>query len=262
MIGVLGGTFDPIHFGHLRPALEMRQALGLAEVRFVPLNVAVHRCQPEASGAQRLAMVRAAVGGEPRFRVDARELQRTGRSYSYETLRSLRSEVGDRQPICLLTGSDAFRDFLSWHRPDDILELAHLVVMQRPGAAAGLDARLSAGWPAPVRRGWGSGPAPGWPHPASSGHAAGYLVDRHPPDHPRRAQSAVSASGCGARHRRAGISLPWSDTGLSCLVPPSPLPGAAPWISPRGGADIVRRTHADRATEAAGPRYPRRPQGA
>ncbi len=148
MIGVLGGTFDPVHFGHLRPALEMQQALGLAEVRFVPLNVAVHRRQPEASGAQRLAMVRAAVGGEPQFRVDARELQRTGRSYSYETLRSLRSELGDRQPICLLTGSDAFRDFLSWHRPDDILELAHLVVMQRPGADAGLDARLR-DWMAP-----------------------------------------------------------------------------------------------------------------
>ena len=132
MLGVLGGTFDPVHFGHLRPALEVRQALGLREVRFVPLNVAVHRPQPEAAGEQRLAMVRAAIAVEPGFVADGRELTRPGSSYSYDTLLSLRRELGESEPICLLIGSDAFRDFLTWHRPDGILGLAHLVVMRRP----------------------------------------------------------------------------------------------------------------------------------
>lgn len=144
MIGVLGGTFDPIHYGHLRPALDSLQALGLEQVRFVPLNQAVHRAQPLASSEQRLAMVQAALAGEPRFVVDARELARPGGSYSYDTLVSLRAELGAEVPICLLTGADAFREFLSWHRPMDILGLAHLVVMERPGAPATSDPDLLA----------------------------------------------------------------------------------------------------------------------
>jgi nicotinate-nucleotide adenylyltransferase len=133
MIGVLGGTFDPIHFGHLRPALDLLQALPLKEVRFVPLRTAVHRPQPLADASQREAMLRAAVAGQAGFVVDARELDRPGRSYTYDTLRALRAELGHRRPIGLLLGSDAFADFLSWHRPDGILDLAHLIVMQRPG---------------------------------------------------------------------------------------------------------------------------------
>lgn len=133
MIGVLGGTFDPIHFGHLRTSLELIQTLGLQEVRFVPLAVAVHRAQPRAGAARRAAMLRTAVAGQAGFLVDERELGREGRSYTYDTLRSLREELGDETPICLLLGSDAFAGFLSWHRPDGVLELAHLVVMQRPG---------------------------------------------------------------------------------------------------------------------------------
>lgn len=144
MIGVLGGTFDPIHYGHLRPALDTLQALGLEQVRFVPLNQAVHRAQPLASSDQRLAMVRVALASEPRFVVDARELARPGGSYSYDTLVSLRAELGAEIPICLLTGADAFREFLSWHRPRDILGLAHLVVMERPGSPAPSDPDLRA----------------------------------------------------------------------------------------------------------------------
>jgi nicotinate-nucleotide adenylyltransferase len=135
MIGVFGGTFDPIHFGHLRPALDILQGLGLREIRFVPLKTAVHRTQPAATGAQRLAMVRAAVDGQPGFVVDERELRRTGCSYSYDTLKSLRSECGPEIPICLLTGLDAFGELLSWYRWEDLAELAHLVVMRRPGAS-------------------------------------------------------------------------------------------------------------------------------
>ncbi len=117
MIGILGGTFDPIHFGHLRPALDCLQGLGLAEVRFIPLNVAVHRPQPLAAPAMRLAMLEAAVRGQPGFVVDTRELERPGGSFSYDTLVSVRAEVGAEIPLCLLVGGDAFAGFLSWHRP-------------------------------------------------------------------------------------------------------------------------------------------------
>jgi len=136
MIGVLGGTFDPIHLGHLRPALEILQDLPLQAVRFIPLRTAVHRTQPVATAAQRLAMVRIAVAGQPGFIVDDRELRRTGNSYSYDTLASLRAELGPRLPICLLMGLDAFAELPTWHRWRDIAELAHLVVMRRPGAEA------------------------------------------------------------------------------------------------------------------------------
>jgi len=134
MIGVLGGTFDPIHFGHLRPALDCLQSLGLDEVRFIPLKVAVHRAQPKASAEARLAMVEAGIAAASGLVADGRELGRGGASYSYDTLCSVRREIGPTTPICLLIGADAFNGFLSWHRPADILSLAHLVVMQRPGA--------------------------------------------------------------------------------------------------------------------------------
>lgn len=135
MIGVLGGTFDPIHFGHLRPALDCLQALGLEEVRLIPLKLAVHRAQPRAAAEVRLAMVQAGVAGAQGLLADGRELAREGASYSYDTLASVRMEIGPTVPMCLLVGADAFNGFLSWHRPADILGLAHLVVMQRPGAA-------------------------------------------------------------------------------------------------------------------------------
>jgi nicotinate-nucleotide adenylyltransferase len=133
MIGVLGGTFDPVHFGHLRPALDLLQALPLKEVRFVPLRSAVHRPQPLADPSQRQGMLKAAVAGQAGLVVDGRELDRAGGSYTYDTLREMRAEFGNRQPIGLLLGSDAFADFLSWHRPDGILDMAHLIVMRRPG---------------------------------------------------------------------------------------------------------------------------------
>ena len=133
MIGVLGGTFDPVHFGHLRAALECLHVLDLAQVRFIPLRVAVHRPQPQASIAQRVAMLAAALADEPRFVLDQRELHRDGPSYTLDTLRSLRDEFGASQSLCLLIGADAYASFLDWHRPLAILELAHLVVMHRPG---------------------------------------------------------------------------------------------------------------------------------
>ena len=142
MIGVFGGTFDPIHFGHLRSALEMLQDLALQEVRFVPLRTAVHRIQPTATAAQRLAMVRAALVDQPGLVADDREFRRTGNSYSYDTLASLRKELGPQRPICLLIGLDAFAELPTWYRWQDIADLAHWVVMGRPGAGTVTDSEL------------------------------------------------------------------------------------------------------------------------
>ncbi len=143
MIGILGGTFDPIHYGHLRPALDVMQAIGLEQVRFIPLHQAVHRDQPETPADLRLRMVREAIAGEAGFVADERELRRAGDSYSVDTLNSLRDDFPDR-PLCLLLGMDAFNGFADWHRPEEILELAHLVVMHRPGSAGPEDPRVSA----------------------------------------------------------------------------------------------------------------------
>jgi len=132
MIGILGGTFDPIHIAHLRTALEVKQGVGLDEIRFIPLYQAVHREQPKVSGDLRLRMVLAAISDQPCFVADDRELKRQGESYTVDTLGSLRADLGDRT-LCLIVGGDAFSQFLTWHRPLEILDLAHLVVMQRPG---------------------------------------------------------------------------------------------------------------------------------
>ncbi len=131
-IGVFGGTFDPIHFGHLRTALELREILGLAEVRFIPCREPPHRDTQPSAGALRLDMVRAAVAEEDGFSVDEREFERPGPSYSIDTLASLREEVGTR-PLCLLLGMDAFLGLPTWHRWTELLDFAHIVVAHRPG---------------------------------------------------------------------------------------------------------------------------------
>jgi len=131
-IGVYGGTFDPIHIGHLRTALELKEGLGLAEVRIIPASVPPHRDQPLASPQDRLDMVAAAVSGVDGLVVDDRELRRPGPSFTVDTLASLRSEVGKR-PLCLLLGMDAFLGLPTWHSPELILSLAHIVVASRPG---------------------------------------------------------------------------------------------------------------------------------
>jgi nicotinate-nucleotide adenylyltransferase len=132
-IGIFGGTFDPIHCGHLRIALDVAEALSAERIHLIPLRVAVHREQPVASPEQRFAMVRAAVADVPQLSADDRELHRSGASYTVDTLRSFRDEFGQDRPLCLLLGSDAFNGFMQWRAPRSILELAHLVVMQRPG---------------------------------------------------------------------------------------------------------------------------------
>ncbi len=131
-IGIFGGTFDPIHYGHLRSAFELLQALRLSEVRFMPAGDPPHRDTTIAAPEQRLNMVRAAIGRQPGFNVDDRELRRAGPSYSVDTLTELRAEMPDRS-LCLIVGMDAFLGLPKWHRWQDILSLAHLVVAHRPG---------------------------------------------------------------------------------------------------------------------------------
>src|SRR5262245_12412890 len=131
-LGLFGGTFDPIHYGHLRTAFELWQALGLAEVRFMPTGSPPHREQTHASAGHRLAMVKAAVAGQPAFTVDDREVRRSGVSYSVDTLAELRAEHPDRS-LCLLLGMDAFLGLPNWHRWRELLDLAHIVVAHRPG---------------------------------------------------------------------------------------------------------------------------------
>lgn len=136
MIGIYGGTFDPIHHGHLRTALEVREAVGLTELRFVPCRHPPHRGVPSASPEQRLELLRAALaGGEAGFSIDDRELHRPGPSYMIETLQSIRREIGSR-PLCLIIGWDAFCGLHRWHRWQELFTQAHVLVMQRPGGAA------------------------------------------------------------------------------------------------------------------------------
>jgi nicotinate-nucleotide adenylyltransferase len=131
-IGIFGGTFDPIHYGHLRSAFELLQALRLSEVRFVPSADPPHRSSTVASAEMRYRMVEVAVAGQPGFVVDDREFRRDGPSYTVDTLTGLRAEHPDVS-LCLITGMDAYLGLTSWHRWDEILKLAHIIVAHRPG---------------------------------------------------------------------------------------------------------------------------------
>lgn len=131
-IGIFGGTFDPIHVGHLRTGFELLQELALGEVRWIPAGNPGHREAPLADPGLRLAMVRAAVADQPGFVVDDREVHRTGVTYTVDTLRELRAEHPTRS-LCLLLGMDAFLGLPGWREWQRIPELAHLVVAHRPG---------------------------------------------------------------------------------------------------------------------------------
>lgn len=131
MIGILGGTFNPIHYGHLRIALEVLELCELDHVRLIPSAVPPHRPQPEASSKQRLAMTRLAAEHEPQFVVDDCELSRAGDSYTVDTLLRLKQQFPE-QTLVFIMGMDAFAHFQSWHRWETILQLCHIVVVHRP----------------------------------------------------------------------------------------------------------------------------------
>ncbi|MFQ5993941.1 MAG: nicotinate-nucleotide adenylyltransferase [Acidiferrobacterales bacterium] len=133
MIGILGGTFDPIHYGHLRPAEQVLHALQLKEVRLIPAGRPPHRAAPVASAENRLKMAELAVTGRAGLCVDDREIRSSGPSYTVCTLGGLRAELGS-QSLCLLIGMDAFVEIESWFEWKQLFEFAHLVVMERPGS--------------------------------------------------------------------------------------------------------------------------------
>lgn len=130
-LGILGGTFDPVHHGHLRPALEMMQGIGLQRVFFIPNYHPPHRPPPVLHGSVRLHLLRLAIAAEPRFVADPRELERGGISYTIDTLLTFRREY-PRHPLCLLMGFDAFLSLPSWRHWERFLDLVHIVVANRP----------------------------------------------------------------------------------------------------------------------------------
>ncbi len=151
-IGVLGGTFDPIHLGHLAIAEEVRVRLELEEVCFVPAGAPWMKVgQPLSSAYDRLIMVREAVQDNPFFRVSTVDLDRRGPSYTVDTLRDLQEDYGPDAEFFFILGLDAFARFGEWKDPEEILSLAKLVLVDRPGAAelleveetpAGIDGRV------------------------------------------------------------------------------------------------------------------------
>ena len=132
-IGIFGGTFDPVHFGHLRSALEVRELLGLEEVRMIPGHHPPHRDTPGASAEHRLAMLQLAVAETSGLVADDRELRRDSLSYTVDTMLEFRDEFPGKKRL-LFVGIDAFSGFKTWHRWQTILDLCDLVILARPGA--------------------------------------------------------------------------------------------------------------------------------
>ena len=145
-MGILGGTFDPIHFGHLRLAEEMLELANLRQIRFIPAGTPPHRDIPQASARHRSAMVGLAIADQPAFVLDDREVDRTTPCYTVDTLRELRADLGATRPLCLLMGGDAFLELHTWHEWDQLFELAHIVVGYRPGFP--IEERVTAATPA------------------------------------------------------------------------------------------------------------------
>jgi len=145
MIGLFGGTFDPVHFGHLRPALDVMEALSLDELRFIPAHSPPLRGEPVVTSVQRAEMVKLAIADLPGFVLDSSELEREGPSYTVDTLRFLRKKSGKKIPLVLLLGSDAFAKLTQWQEWEMITTLAHIAVMMRPDAALN-DDDFPQGW--------------------------------------------------------------------------------------------------------------------
>jgi nicotinate-nucleotide adenylyltransferase len=133
LVGLFGGTFDPVHFGHLRAALEAAEQLEANEMRLLPAGEPPHRDAPLASPGQRLEMLRLAVAGQPRLAVDDREIRRAGPSWMVDTLADLRGEIG-ATPLVLCVGQDAANGLDRWHDWRRLFELAHIAVLRRPDA--------------------------------------------------------------------------------------------------------------------------------
>ena len=132
LIGLLGGTFNPIHFGHLRLAQELAINLHFDKVRFIPSANPPHKTSPQVSAQHRALMVQLAIANNPLFDCDTQELTRVGASYTIDTLISLREELGNAASLCLIMGSDAFTHLNTWHRWHELLNYCHIILVQRP----------------------------------------------------------------------------------------------------------------------------------
>ena len=132
-LGIFGGTFDPIHIGHLRMALELKQQLKLDEMCLLPCYLPPHRATPGASAEQRVAMLELALQDCAELSIDTRELQRDKPSYTYDTLCELRAELGEQTSICVCMGMDSFVTLDQWREWRQLIRLAHIVVVERPG---------------------------------------------------------------------------------------------------------------------------------
>lgn len=151
-VGLLGGTFDPIHSGHIACANWAKKILGLSELRLLPAAVPPLKERPAASAEQRLAMVSLACADHPGLRCDARELTRSGPSYTWQTLVELRAELTPETPLVFVLGEDALEGLERWHRWEDLLGLCHFAVLRRgdgplvlsPGLSAMLEQRVTA----------------------------------------------------------------------------------------------------------------------
>jgi nicotinate-nucleotide adenylyltransferase len=133
VIGILGGTFDPVHLGHVALAEAALSQLPLSEVLWMPSGSPGHRASPVASARDRLAMLRLATEGNPRFRIDAAELESSEPTYTVHTLTRLRAQLGNEQPLVLLLGSDSFLSLPTWLRWRELFDLAHIAHVSRPG---------------------------------------------------------------------------------------------------------------------------------
>jgi len=142
-IAILGGTFDPIHFGHLRTALEVKQTIPVDEVRLVPCGLPAHRDFPQTSTQHRLQMLELAIEEAPDLVLDPREISREGHSYSVETLESLRVEFGDLVPIYMVIGMDSYMSLAGWHRWQELLNFVHIFVVNRPGSRLETSSHMS-----------------------------------------------------------------------------------------------------------------------
>lgn len=132
MIGIFGGTFDPVHYGHIKPVLAVKQALGLEQIRFIPNRIPPHRESPWLNAGQRLALLELALHEYPDVIIDRRELYRDGPSYMVDTLRSLQDDF-PRQGLVLIIGMDVLPGLPGWHHWQQLFALCHLVVTTRPG---------------------------------------------------------------------------------------------------------------------------------
>ena len=139
LIGLLGGTFNPIHYGHLRLAQELATQLNFDEVRFIPSANPPHKSHPQVSALHRARMVQLAIANNPLFKCDTQELARSGASYTIDTLISLREELGNTVSLCLIMGSDAFKHLNTWHRWQELLNYCHIILVPRLNKAVAPD---------------------------------------------------------------------------------------------------------------------------